>query len=906
MVRRFTAIMCIVLLVLSAVPVGAFAAERTEDGAAGSVKSLVIDGNTVNTAKNSVWRGFGIVSANNSSRLLLDYKYESPEAYRRLLGRLFSPDGPVRADHLKIEMGADINSSSGTEPSTMRSAEDAADVKRGAGFRLAADAKTINPDLELELLSWGAPAFVKNAETEEQRFELRYKWFKDTLDAAYMEYDLKFDYIDPNYNEKGVDKRWIKYFAERLRTENNSLYDFSEIKIVAADENASYNLASMMERDSELMDAVDVIGIHYTSTSDEATLSAKNDHGKELWYSEGLAPAMVEKYAVCADGSGLGGVNSVLDVAGRIVNMYPNGGFTMYAFQPAVAAYYSGATYFPKQLITANEPWSGYTEVGAGVYMCEHFSLFTGRGWQFVDSGCFGDGREENHVLYDTTDNYMTLTDPSTGDYSTIFVNNTDAARSYDITVKNLKRASKTVSVWETRGPDAESRYNSNYMKNILKISPVDNGGGEYSYKLTVKPRSMVTVSTLSVTAPDLSVPEEYERLALPYSDDFDYADYDETYIEARGGTPRYTTDLGGAFEIAEDEIKGHVLRQMITEDMRGQEWGSSPEPVTTFGDDTWSNYSVITDVKFDPDARTDPALNYVGVGLRYINASTSGCRSGYWIKLSADGSWALMHMAKAIKEGRLDTLDTSAWHTLGISAAGDVVTAQINGSQVASVRMERDVTFSGRGAFFSAYFRNSFDDLRVTPLDSVTNYVNRIDELDASVTYAGEWEHNTMDSFTMHNRTGSACSGAGSVRFTFEGDSLAVIGKSKDGTISVTIDGKPAASGVSVSSTTNKAALWYKYSLGYGTHDVELSVDSGTVVLDAFEYGSRTRLKNGDPEGGELTAEEDIPLAERSEEESTEQSAKKTSPASLPVPLMVGAGIAFLILAGSFFRRNR
>ena len=39
---------------------------------------LNIDGSTSNTNPNSFWRGFGFISANNSSRLLLDYKAEHP------------------------------------------------------------------------------------------------------------------------------------------------------------------------------------------------------------------------------------------------------------------------------------------------------------------------------------------------------------------------------------------------------------------------------------------------------------------------------------------------------------------------------------------------------------------------------------------------------------------------------------------------------------------------------------------------------------------------------------------------------------------------------------------------------------------------------------------------------------
>ncbi len=378
---KLTAAFCALCFTASALTGGVSAeSSKTENVIPSGAFEVTIDGSTCDTAKNDAYRGFGYISANNSSRLLLDYMDEQPEAYQKLLNWLFDPNGAVRMTHLKIEMGADVNSSSGTEPSTMRSEEDAANVRRGAGFRLAADVKAINPDVTLELLSWGAPAFIKNGKGVDGVRELRYKWFKQTLDSAYETYGLEFDYVAPNFNEKSIDAGWIKYFSNTLHSEKGTPYEYKNIKIVAADQDARYDLASMMLEDKDLMDAVDVIGIHYTSTADENTLKCRDKYGKELWYSEGLPPAGEAKYAATADGSGISGVNSMLDVAGRIINMYPNGGYTMYEFQPPVAAYYSGATYYPKQLMTANQPWSGAFEAGAGMYLCEHFSLFTEKG----------------------------------------------------------------------------------------------------------------------------------------------------------------------------------------------------------------------------------------------------------------------------------------------------------------------------------------------------------------------------------------------------------------------------------------------------------------------------------------------------------------------------------------------
>ena len=916
LLKRITAVVCTALVAacsaVTALGASAEIKRQTMEQSAGGgniVNELIIDGKTANTDENSFWRGFGFISANNSSRLLMDYKSESPEVYRRLLAWMFSPDGPVRMHHLKIEMGADINSSSGTEPSTMRSSDESADVTRGMGFQLAADVKAINPDVTLELLSWGAPGFVNNAATDKEAYELRYKWFKKTLDAAYDTYGLKFDYIDPNYNERTVDAKWIKYFSNKLKDEKKAPYDYGKIKIVAADEDAAYNTAQNMLDDTDLLDAVDVIGIHYTSESDENTQRCKKIYGKELWYSEGLPPAKMEKYAVNAGEPGISGVNSVLDVAGRIVNMYPCGGYTMYEFQPAIAAYYSGANYYPKQLVTANEPWSGYTEAGAGMYMCEHFSLFSRYGWQFVDSACYGDGVESQHVLTDTTNNYLTLTDPETGDYSTVFVNNTSVQRNYSVTVKNLAQAGAAVRVWETRGPDGGEAYSDNYMKNTMSIQPTENEGGEYTYKLAVKPYSMVTVSTLEVTVPDLTVEEQHKRLRLPYTDDFEYTGYDESYLASRGGAPRYMTDIGGAFEVVSDNQRGNILRQMISIDMRGREWGATPDPVTTFGDDTWANYGVTVDVKLDkPQTRGyQPSSNYVGAGIRYINAAAAGSKSGYWIKLRADGTWALMHMRTTLAEGELDDFDVNKWHKLRISAAGDVLNAAVDGVQVAVVKLEENVSFSGRAALYSAYYNNCFDDLSVEPMD-MTNHVVRLDGLDNEIVYEGRWEHNTTAPFTNHNRTASSNYGGGSLMFSFEGDSLALIGTSSDGKVTVELDGEVIAENVPVRSSTDKSALWFKYNLGYGEHEAKVTVDSGTVTVDAIEYGSKTLLKNGDSSEGYIDRPLVVEEEETEEEENVPRRRKIVSDKRSLAAACIAAAVMILLVQGLInrFKKRR
>lgn len=224
--------------------------------------------------KNKLFRGFGMVSANNSSRLLIDYKTEHPRRYREIMELIFGEKG-LNIRHLKVELGSDINSSSGTEPCTKRYKDEKAQVRRGAAFILAADAKRINPDLTLDMLYWSEPKWISDIGAENDRYEARYKWFKDTLNAAYDELGIKFDCVSPNRKERAVEPEWIKYCSKRLKEENDCRYDFSKIKIVAADEEGSWRIADLMLEDKELLSAVDIIGSHYTRT-------VKSRYGKTI------------------------------------------------------------------------------------------------------------------------------------------------------------------------------------------------------------------------------------------------------------------------------------------------------------------------------------------------------------------------------------------------------------------------------------------------------------------------------------------------------------------------------------------------------------------------------------------------------------------------------------------------
>lgn len=802
--------------------------------------NVTIDAKNLTTSENKLWRGMGMVSGNNSSRLLLDYKSQNPKQYQELLELIFGDKG-CAVQHLKIEMGADINSSSGTEPCTMRTPDEKADVTRGAGFILAADAKKVNPNLTLDMLWWGEPLWIERENglksgtqiPKEKIYENRYLWYRENLVSAYETFGLKFDFVSATQNERSWDADWIIYLSNHLKADSKAPYDFSKIKIVAGDEVCTWNQANLMAENKELFDAIDVIGSHYTYWSNE-TVQTLRENGKEVWMSEGSSPMGYAKSVSRYDGngSGLNGLNGVLDVANRIITMYAAGKMTLYEFQPVVAAYYDGVTYCHKQLISAQTPWSGYYELDPGFFMTLHFSRFIKRGWLMLDHASFADGHAagDGHALGGATYSCLSACDPKTGDWSSVITNTTENPIEYSFELKN---DDKKLWLYET---------GSWKKSDTLKKSPVKIKNK--LCKITIKPNSIVTLSTININpleeALSLSsvLEKDDEVLALPYEDDFSYSD---DFLSARGGAPLYTTDEGGAFEVIEENGQ-KILQQKILLENKAREWGGSPDPVTNLGDDRWFNYSVQIEGRFDPSDLSEK--NYIGIGGRY-NLPDSG-KNGIWLKLQANGKWDLMRNSQSVKKGNIEAFSKDdkwqkAWHKLSLSFEGMTISAFIDDEKMCDFELgvgeKVSLQGAGRAAIYSAYRKNCYKNLKITPLGE-KYYITRFDNLDSVFTYDDKtpWEHSLMDSFKCYKRTVSKAQKGSSFTLTFSGSAFILTGNSEKGAgIKVTLDGKEYKI-IKVGKTGNREALYYSGHLKEGKHKAEITILAGSLNLDGAE----------------------------------------------------------------------
>lgn len=763
-----------------------------------NIHEITVDGDVIDSV--NTFKGFGAVTCNNTSRLLMDYKEEHPDKYWEMMELLFNPEKGAGLNHIKVEMGGDVNSSSGTEPATMRSPEEEANVLRGAGWHFAADAKTINPDITVEILRWGEPKWTQEGigyETfENPKYEARYQWYKKTIDAVYDEYGYEVNYVSPGQNERRRDyddnTAWIKYCANRLNedaSKEDARYDYSQIQIVAADTHSnSKDIAGRMLSDSELMDLVDVVSDHYDLHGNASLTKVNQEYGKEVWYSEAIAPMINAKYRINVDPDrgGVGGKVGMADLATRFINSYNYAGagsnparMTRFEFQPAIGAFYEGSAYSPKQLIGAFDPWSGYYDADGGLQMVGHFMEFADLGWNYLPDACYGDGTySDGGVLADTgTNNYLTLKDPDTDDYSMIFANNTAQTRKYKVTVKNLKKASSPLNVWETRGPDDGEEYDSNWMQMVDSFTPSKESYGVYSFTLNVKPYSIMTVTSL------LDRGKEYEPgqndsgvdrdvLELPYTDDFEYAEYgtDEkgrTYLERRGGTPRYMTDQYGAFEVQEGKFGNHVLTQMINDDNRPYDWNvwgngtdensqTSGRPRTVLGDHRWTNYIAGIDFKLDVTS-PDCFENYAGLGVREVVHEGTGANdiATYTFQVFKDGAYQLYCRSGQTVKGTLENFDSSVWHNMQLSADENVLTAYVDGVKVAELVDEDHNSMSGRVTLTSGFYHTQFDNLEVLPIDGKAAAADqKLDDTSELITWNGNWNHVLNEGYAHYNRT--------------------------------------------------------------------------------------------------------------------------------------------------------
>lgn len=759
------------------------------------MSTITIDGNNIPAGNMNglTYKGFGVLSANSTSDLLLDYKAQQPQAYASLMQYLFGGEYPIMT-HVKLEMGNDRNNSTGSEAATKRTADEKTNILRNPGWQIAADAKKINPNLKVSILRWCTPDWVKTDEDI-------YTWYKEAVLQAYETYGYMVDYINPNVNESWDvtnDVRYTKLFRKWIDGETKDTIPddteralYQKIKLIVSDEvgTVSASVAETLKNDREFFDAVDVVGYHY-SPSDDVNDGMKwfAEHAdKEVWISEGQAtfsntafrPSNNVKDPSVA-GTGIGGAGSALEMATTLIKGFAESRRTHVVYQPAIAAFYDGGQYSSKELVSAKDPWSGWMHYDAGLLLLAHLCKFAKTGWEnetntagiwrVLSSASHSDAAGINPVNgRNGGDNYMTLCAPDKSNFSTMIVNDSEYEKTFKIQIQNMNlKADAKLELWETRAAD-NGAFNENYMKYLGDAAASDG-----IYTIHTKPYSAVTVTSLEQKDNKeliKGLPAEGERPVLDtdstgsvqnvdngilYADTFDYTGKTvllldgkggftgetEDYIASRGGDTgaiaRYTNVINGAFDAYKTDEGKYVLRQQL--DLKatgiGSAWNNG-EPVVLIGDFRWTNYTASIDVLFEENSGA--ANPYASIAIRQTGSSHHLTESaGYTLEVKSDGSWKLYRINEVVKSGTVTEAEgfccgKNQWNNLKLYGAGNTICAYINETQIAEYRDPHPVT-AGRIGLGSSFSYTQFANLKVTKIDGEVPYFSEL--LDNFETY--------------------------------------------------------------------------------------------------------------------------------------------------------------------------
>jgi hypothetical protein len=629
-------------------------------------KSVVIDGQS----SGRVFDGLGALSAGASTRLLVDY----PEPQRsQILDYLFKPGYGAALQHLKVEVGADVNSTDGSEPSHMRSRDDN-DASRGYEWWLMVEAHKRNPNIVLDILPWGAPGWIGNGKYySPDMAEYMARFIEDARDK----YGLKIGYAGI-WNETVHEDEYVK---ELHRT---FVRHHLDTKIVCCDlypgeRKQQWIVADEMKSDPELNAAVAVIGVHYPSPDGKVTTTdAARNSGKPLWASEdqpgnGVFPLIQRTWP-------LGG-----RLLAHLYNHnYVDGAMTATEIWSPITSYYDILAAPNSGLMYANTPWSGYYDVQPTIWVTAHTTQFAQPGWQYLDSAC-------GHLPEKGT--YVTMRSPDHKNWSSI-VETIDAKQPQRIafTVKGGLSATK-LHIWET-----------NATRSFEHIADVTPKHGSFEY--TFEPESIYTVSTTTGQGKGSAKPLPQKPFPFPYTDNFESTPLSHA--------ARYLSDQDGAFEAHPCTGRsGRCLQQVIT--LKPIPWGPIVDPFTLAGDIAWTDYTVAADFSLVSDG--DVTLMGRIDSSDIFQDDKAAYPSGYILSVKSDGEWKLV--SAAFKKATISlasgkaAIGLATWHHFALSFQGGQVTATLDGAQLAKVNDGSHA--HGMIALGTGWNRAQFDNLAVT-----------------------------------------------------------------------------------------------------------------------------------------------------------------------------------------------
>ncbi len=619
-----------------------------------------------------VFDGIGALSAGASSRLLIDYR----EPYRsQVLDYLFKPHYGASLQHLKVEIGADVNSTDGSEPSFARTRAEMAhpDFNRGYEWWLMEEAVRRNPHVILDSLAWGAPGWIGNGHFFSQDMANYQAEFAEG--AASRHLDLAYTGI---WNERPYQAAYVKLLAATLRK------DHLATRVVCCDltpgEQQWSRVANDVESDPEFRRAVSVIGVHAPDVmKPDPTAEEARRTEKPLWASEDeffyYTQNLSRKWSPFAESLAM--IYNLNYIKDRIT--------TTEIWSP-VTSYYDNLAAPDSGLMLANTPWSGHYAVLPMIWVTAHTTQFAQPGWRYIDSACGflrGNGT------------YVTLRSPSGGDYSVI-IETVNAPAPQRVTFRVSGGLSQgLVHVWETNATKT--------FEHVADLTP-QNG----AFGVTLDPDSLYSLTTTTGQARGAASSPPAKPFPFPFAPSFARI--------SSGRSPKYFADQDGAFEVWPcTRRRGRCLFQVITR--VPIPWGITPDPFTMLGNAQWTDYEVSSDVMLTRPGhgtllgRIDSANVFAAHHARWP--------SGYILLVHSTGAWQLLsagyrHPVTTLASGKV-RLQRGAWHRLKLRFAGPEIQAMIDGARVANLTDESHT--HGMVGIGSGWNKAEFDNFAVRRL---------------------------------------------------------------------------------------------------------------------------------------------------------------------------------------------
>ena len=526
--------------------------------------TLHLDGHTASHS----FDGHGLLSAGASSRLLRDYA--EPQR-SQILDFLFKPQFGASLDIIKVEIGGDCQSTSGTEASHMHSRHDLG-CHRGYEGMLLAEAKKRNPSIKTWGLSWGVPAWISQGSFNSSSYftqdNIRYQtqWLKCIKETT----GIVVDYIGI-WNERSYGP--VEYTIALRKSFDAA--GFHATKIVLPDNPITQTLVNQLNTDKAFDEAIYALGTHecgrktWQGSFSQKEWCAESEVSNGWGAAKSWGPTLNQNFI---------GANQTSTTSWSLIWSVPE------ALSP----------YQNRGAMMASTPWSGHYFVDATVWMHAHWTQVTEPGWEILGVEGGGSGYIDGSSWQNGT--YCTIVSPDATDFSVV-IERLPSANGYlpvTLILSNLGAAAdKPLSLWVTS--------ESNWFQ--LDMSQRPRKAADGSVKLLLLPGAIYSLTTLTTVkhggfVQPVPPPAPF---ALPYTDTFD------SY--ANDSLPRYLADQGGSFSVIKNGTDGGgVLQQMTPTDPGPNGWVANQDPITLVGDLSWTDISVSALAKLSlPDSPAPP-----------------------------------------------------------------------------------------------------------------------------------------------------------------------------------------------------------------------------------------------------------------------------------------------------------